>query len=462
MYQFYYRFTKQYKKNIQSLLVDIDRVFLLEWIDVIQDVCISIDEKYKDWLTEDLRIKLNRYKHTIQSLDTDNIFLKKVFNKNKQETELEYRFLDTFAWCWWLSLWLSQSWFNPVFVNEIESKYLESYYFNHNLSIDHYHCWDIKDLTENFEWYKDYLSNLDLVVWWPPCQWFSMANRQPIIHDPRNNLYKHFLGLLDLTKPKFFIMENVKWMMKKSSEIVANFHDTLWGEYSIWIMLLNAKNYWIPQNRERVFVIWNRLWIDTEGIINWIKSKATIDPKYVLKDALYWLPALQPKRVKNAKNLENDEIWYKLRKINYPINDFIKFICSEPENWYLYNHLNRFNNDRDIEIFTRLPQWANSLHESIKDIMPYWKRSDVFKDKYYKLSEGKVSKTITSHMKFDCNMYIHPNQPRWLSQRESARIQTFPDDYIFMGSKNSWYAQIWNAVPVKLAEVIWKEIIKYL
>ena len=94
--------------------------------------------------------------------------------------------------------------------------------------------------------------------------------------------------------------------------------------------------------------------------------------------------------------------------------------------------------------------------------MPYSSRNHMFKDKYFKLKETEVSKTITSHMKMDCNMYIHPNQPRGLSPREASRIQTFPDDFIFMGANNTWYAQIGNAVPVKLAEVIGNQIVKHL
>ena len=128
----------------------------------------------------------------------------------------------------------------------------------------------------------------------------------------------------------------------------------------------------------------------------------------------------------------------------------------------LYNHKNRYNNQRDIEIFRRLPQGANSLHESIADIMPYKRRNNVFKDKYFKLAEDQICKTITAHMKFDCNMYIHPWEARGLSPREAARIQTFPDDYIFTGAQNQWYAQIGNAVPVKLAKVIGEAIMKFI
>ena len=102
------------------------------------------------------------------------------------------------------------------------------------------------------------------------------------------------------------------------------------------------------------------------------------------------------------------------------------------------------------------------MHESIADIMPYKSRNGIFKDKYFKLRFDDVCKTITSHMKFDCNMYIHPTQARGLSPREAARIQTFPDDFVFYGPQNSWYKQIGNAVPVKLAQVIGEEVIKYL
>ena len=84
------------------------------------------------------------------------------------------------------------------------------------------------------------------------------------------------------------------------------------------------------------------------------------------------------------------------------------------------------------------------------------------KDKYFKLRENHVSKTITAHMDRDCNSYIHPYEPRGLSPREAARIQSFPDDYVFMGPKNSWYTQIGNAVPPLLGKNIGETLIKYM
>ena len=147
---------------------------------------------------------------------------------------------------------------------------------------------------------------------------------------------------------------------------------------------------------------------------------------------------------------------------DYIHNEFYKFINGNRDIKKLYNHKNRYNNERDIEIYRRLPQGANSLHESIADIMPYKRRNDIFKDKYFKLDETQICKTITSHMRFDCNMYIHPWDARGLSPREAARIQTFPDDYVITGSQNMWYAQVGNAVPVKLAKAIGEGIIKFL
>ena len=178
-----------------------------------------------------------------------------------------------------------------------------------------------------------------------------------------------------------------------------------------------------------------------------------------MNDALKGLPILKEKKQKNNNSLENLDIGFFERDFQYEETEFYKFINDGRIIKKIYNHKNRYNNPRDIEIYKRLPQGANSLHESISDIMPYKRRNGIFKDKYFKLDPQKVCRTITSHMKFDCNMYIHPFEPRGLSPREAARIQTFPDDYVFFGSQNTWYAQIGNAVPVKLAKAIGDELI---
>ena len=150
---------------------------------------------------------------------------------------------------------------------------------------------------------------------------------------------------------------------------------------------------------------------------------------------------------KGRSEEESDAVGYFEREFEYPQTPFYDFLNGGRRITSLYNHKNRYNNSRDIEIYTRLPQGGNSLHPSIADIMPYGRRNDIFKDKYFKLEEDKVCKTITSHMRFDCNMYIHPWFARGLTAREAALIQTFPDDFVFYGSTTELRRQIGNAVP---------------
>lgn len=376
-------------------------------------------------------------------------------------TDSYNRFLmvDLFAGCGGLSLGLEQAGFTPWFVNEIIEPFCNTYKCNHELSDDHYFVGDINDLNENIKDYEKYLSDITLVCGGPPCQGFSMANRQRILDDPRNQLYKAYLTFLSIVRPKFFIMENVKGMANKISEIKENFKEFLGDEYMFDYRLLRAQDFGVPQNRERFILIGNRVGIDPELIFEEIlKKKRT---PFVLRDALIGLPHLESRK-EVGKNEENEISGFTERDFEYEINDFYHFINGKKQITKLYNHKNRYNNPRDIEIYRRLPQGANSLHESIADIMPYVRRNGIFKDKYFKLDETKICKTITSHMKFDCNMYIHPWESRGLSPREAARIQTFPDDYILTGAQNLWYAQVGNAVPVKLAKVIGEGIIKFL
>lgn len=372
----------------------------------------------------------------------------------------EYKFVDLFAGCGGLSVGLQQAGFTPWFVNEIVEQFCNTYKFNHNLSDEHYFVGDIADLNAHIDEYKEMLSDITLVCGGPPCQGFSMANRQRILDDPRNALYKQYLIFLKTVRPKFFIMENVKGMMNKIDEIKQNFTEYLGDEYQFDYALLRAQDYGVPQNRERFIMIGNRVGVSPKKIFEEIYKHKR--PSFVLKDALIGLPHLVAKKEKGSKGVEDAESGFTECDFTYIHNDFYKFINGDKEITKLYNHKNRYNNERDLEIYRRLPQGANSLHESIADIMPYKRRNDIFKDKYFKLDETQICKTITSHMKFDCNMYIHPWDARGLSPREAARIQTFPDDYVITGSQNMWYAQVGNAVPVKLAKAIGDGIMKFI
>lgn len=379
-------------------------------------------------------------------------------------TKKKYTFIDLFAGCGGLSLGLEQAGFEVVFMNEIVNTFASTYLANHNLKEGQYFIGDINELNKCLGKYSDILKNPDkpitLVCGGPPCQGFSMANRQRIIDDPRNQLYKAYLQFLSEIRPQFFIMENVKGMANKFDEIIANFKEYLGDEYLYDYRLLKVQDFGIPQNRERFIMIGNRMGIDPNEIFTEIERHKR--PPFVLKDALFGLPHLEARKEKNKGEYESLECGFTERDFSYPSTDFYHFINGDKVITKLYNHKNRYNNLRDIEIFRRLPQGANSLHESIQDIMPYKRRNNIFKDKYFKLDENQICKTITSHMKYDCNMYIHPWEARGLSPREAARIQTFPDDFVLKGPQNSWYAQVGNAVPVKFAEVIGKSIMKFL
>lgn len=368
--------------------------------------------------------------------------------------------IDIFAGCGGLSLGLEQAGFKAIYANEINPICANTYKLNINIDEKNVYVEDINEWIEKIKDEKIEFGEVGLVSGGPPCQGFSMANRQRIIDDPRNNLYKSYLEFLKIVKPKFFIMENVKGMANKIDEIKNDFKDILGDEYDISHRLLNAKYFGVPQNRERLFMIGNRIGVCSEEIFKNIENEK--HHQYVLRDALFDLPALGVNENKNKSSIENDIVGYIKRTHTYAKSKFFDYINDGRSVKYVFNHKNRYNNERDVNIYTILPQGENSLHESIADIMPYKSRNHMFKDKYFKLKENDVCKTITSHMKYDCNMYIHPTQPRGLSAREAARVQTFPDDFIFTGPQNSWYLQIGNAVPVKLAKAIGSEVIKWL
>lgn len=372
------------------------------------------------------------------------------------------KMIDLFCGCGGSSLGLEQAGFSLVFASDIDPVCAATFLYNRDLPEERMFVGDIAGLNRNFETYAPLFRDADLVCGGPPCQGFSMANRQRLADDPRNHLYKEYLAFLSRVQPKFFIMENVRGMLRKADGIMEDIRRVLGGTFNISYAVLNARDFGVPQNRERIIVIGNRIGADSSQIIRDIAASSKGIPAYTLFDAIGDLPELKPNRVKNNHKAENADVGYFAVPYEYRKTDFYSFINGGREIGILYNHKNRYNNDRDIEIFRRLPQGANSLHPSIEDIMPYKSRNGIFKDKYFKLRYDGVCKTITSHMQFDCNMYIHPTQARGLSPREAARVQTFPDDFVFCGPQNSWYRQIGNAVPVKLAKAIGEEVKKYL
>ena len=354
------------------------------------------------------------------------------------------RTIDLFAGCGGLSLGLEYAGYDLQLASDFKDYAGET--FVKNFKDSEYLVADIIEIEKSgWKSLKKYQKKISLVAGGPPCQGFSMANRQRLSDDPRNKLYKSFLGAVDFLNPECVLMENVEGITKVSDSIYQEFEEV---GYFGKCFLLNAKEFGIPQNRKRAFFIFFRgnekkNLPKLEAIEKHLNKEKEISPKFVLKDALFGLPALNAKIEKNRTDLESPKYGYrKSTNKNNLGNAYLKLINKKKNNQEIYNHLARYNNDRDIEIFRLLPQGANSLHPSIDHLMPYKSRNHIFKDKYFKLDAKKPSKTITAHMSFDCNMYVHPTQAR--------------------GAYTKWYQQIGNAVPPHLGMVVGNAIKEFL
>ncbi len=375
--------------------------------------------------------------------------------------ENSLKMVDLFCGSGGLSLGFTQEGFVTCLANDIQDVCVDTYAHNHpETPRNRIILGDIKEAV--VDKIDELIGNthVDIVVGGPPCQGFSMANRQRLIDDPRNKLYKNFVQTVEKVRPPFFVMENVKGMLSVKNQVIEDFEAI---GYEVVAKILNAKDFGVPQNRERLIYIGNRIGIDNEEIFDLIFELSKKIPDTTLEDALFGLRKLEALRIKNATDLDTEESG---RRIDHDYiqkhNDYVSYINQGRMYPAVLNHKARYNNDRDIEIFSRLTPGDKSTDPKIADIMPYARRNDIFKDKYFKLEPDKVCKTITAHMKFDCNMYIHPYEARGLTPREAARVQSYPDDYYFRGAYTKTYMQIGNSVPPLLGRAIASCIKKYL
>ena len=372
----------------------------------------------------------------------------------------ELQMIDLFCGAGGLSLGFTQEGFVTALANDIEECCINTYAHNHpETPRSHIVQGDICEVVDQLDELIGE-KNIDIVIGGPPCQGYSMANRQRLIDDPRNQLYKKYVEVVNMVRPCFFVMENVRGMLSIASQVKEDF-DRI--GYSVEYHVLNAKDYGVPQNRERLIFIGNRKGIDNEKIFSEIIKLAGFIPDYVLGDAIAGLRPLVASHVKHATCEGTKQSGYIIEKNRYTeSNDYIDYINQGRTMPMVFNHKARYNNDRDVEIFGRMYQGDRADDPKIADIMPYARRNGIFKDKYFKLEEQIVCKTITAHMKYDCNMYIHPTQARGLTPREAARVQSYPDDYFFRGAYTKTYMQIGNSVPPLLGRAIAKVIKPYI
>lgn len=407
-------------------------------------------------------------------IEVDDI-LKKYMDYYRKDEVIKYlndnnspTLVDFFCGAGGMSLGFAQNDFKVLLANDIESVCTETYSFNHlEIPKDRIITGDIKKIVDNVDKYIN--EDVDVIIGGPPCQGFSMANRQRVIDDPRNILYKYYVKGVENLKPKFFVMENVKGMLSVAEQVKEDFHNLEGEDYDVAYHLFNAKDFSVCQNRERLIYIGIRADISkkigktAKDIIEEIENKTKNTDKYVLENAIADLRELQALTIKNATELDTEESGRKIEaNRTFSNTEYVNLINQGKWSKLIFNHKARFNNERDIEIFGRMLPGDKSDSERIADIMPYKSRNDIFKDKYYKLKPNEVCKTITAHMKFDCNMYIHPFQARGLTPREAARVQSYPDDYVFLGSYTKTYMQVGNSVPPLMSRLIANVLKKYI
>ena len=360
---------------------------------------------------------------------------------------------DLFSGAGGLGLGFKQSGFKNKLSIDKDEWAIFTHAYNHPCQTSNSVCADISD------WLKEPSNHVDVDVLMggPPCQSFSNANKQRHENDSRDGLYKLFVDSIPLFNPKVILIENVRGFERVVPELRKLVESK---GFQTSVMKLNARNFGIPQNRVRIFTLGIKIDYFGESESNEVIKRITKRVEEAKRDerslitAIGDLSILSPSRIKNNTAYESKETGYSIQKGLGSASDYVRSINSRKNPLVIFNHKSRFNNDRDIEIFSRLKPGEDSTAPSIQDINPYKSRNGIFKDKYFKLRPNIPCKTITAHMRLDCNMYIHPTQPRGLTVREAARVQGFPDNYVFCGTLQAMYRQIGNAVPPPLAKVL--------
>jgi len=279
---------------------------------------------------------------------------------------------------------------------------------------------------------KTGVKKADIIIGGPPCQGFSIAGKR-IVDDERNQLYKTFVNFVEFYKPQAFLMENVPNIVSIGNGIVRNniIDDFEKLGYNVVNKVLLASEFGVPQNRKRAF------FIGTKG-------------KEIFK-----FP-----EIKNHKFVSSSEAISDLTEKS--ISDGTKYPLKVKSEYQekirngskgLFNHEITNHKDQTIEIISMVPDGGN--YKSLPEFLHKTRKVNIA---WTRLNSKKPSFTIdTGH-----RHHFHYKFNRVPTVRESARIQSFPDTFIFLGSKTSQYKQVGNAVPPLLAEVLAKSLKKYL
>lgn len=319
----------------------------------------------------------------------------------------------------------------------------------------------------------------DIIIGGPPCQAYSTAGRvrdgKGMAKDPRNYLFESYVKILEHFEPYYFVFENVTGILSaqvNGERIFPKVMKALGSKYNLIddadenTLIHNTSNYGVPQLRKRVIIMGVRKDIkkDAYELYKFVK-KTHYDPdmpesergglkKYVdVKEALSDLPSVEP-----GHDASTD-------KFDYPCNnEFLKRI-GQPGVHPLMDHICRNHNEKDRERFRVMisNNWSFGEMRRARPDLEH-EHARVFDNSYVVQWWNLPSKTILAHIHKDGFQFIHPDlkQARTFTVREAARIQSFPDDFVFEGSRGDKYKQIGNAVPVLFAEALAKSIKKNL
>lgn len=323
-----------------------------------------------------------------------------------------YRFADLFCGCGGLALGFKMAGFQSVFAVDWDKESCITYERNFHHPV---HSGDIADV-------KALPPRLDVIVGGPPCQGFSPLGKMTTSdvrateHLSMNKLWTQYFRLLESSMPKAFVIENVPQILKSAEFRLISAKAESLG-FTITADVLKAENYQVPQMRRRAFII---------GI----------------RDGMPLLPAPSKKKV--------------------TVRDAIGDLPAKPDglNW----HIGRNPTQKSIERYRCVPQGGNrfDLMRERPDLTPecWLNKRTGSTDVFGRLSWDTPALTIrTEFFKPEKGCYLHPSEDRPITHREAARLQTFPDDFEFIGGKTSVARMIGNAVPPMLAYHVAKALI---
>lgn len=275
----------------------------------------------------------------------------------------------------------------------------------------------------------------------PPCQGFSRSNhRTRNVDNPNNWLFEEFVRVSKIWKPDWIVLENVRGLLETEGglfvdKIIKSFKK---NGYTLNHQILNAAHYGVPQNRERLFIV---------GSLHGIEFKfpeAHVKEFITTKQALSGLPDLQ-----NGDLFET--LPYKTKKVG----NYAKSLMQNSD--FSLNNFVSKNNSEVLKRYEHIPQGGNWQDIPKKLMKTYEDPSRCHTGIYHRLDEKTPAVVIGNYRK---NMLIHPTQNRGLSVREAARLQSFPDNFKFLGFLGDQQQQVGNAVPPLLAKAVFDKIVK--